>query len=117
MALQMPVYRELSTIESKVFMGLSWRQLLAAVILAVVCGGGYLGLWLGLGLDPNLTMYLVFIPGVPIAAWGWLRPKGLKPEQYLRYVWRHYATREVYLLDGDAGQAWRTKAKPTIKER
>ena len=38
MALQMPVYRELTTIESKVFMGMSWRQCLAAVILAVVCG-------------------------------------------------------------------------------
>lgn len=35
MALQMPVYRELTTIESKVFMGMSWRQCLAAVILAV----------------------------------------------------------------------------------
>lgn len=39
MALQMPVYRELTTIESKVFMGMSWRQCLAAVILAGVCGG------------------------------------------------------------------------------
>ena len=40
MALQMPVYREISTIESKVFMGMSWRQCLAAIVLAVVCGGG-----------------------------------------------------------------------------
>ena len=32
MALQMPVYRELTTIESKVFMGMSWRQCLAAVM-------------------------------------------------------------------------------------
>ena len=39
MALQMPVYRELTTIESKVFMGMSWRQCLAAVILVIVCGG------------------------------------------------------------------------------
>lgn len=38
MALQMPVYRELTTIESKVFMGMSWRQCLAAIVLAVVCG-------------------------------------------------------------------------------
>lgn len=53
MALQMPVYRELTTIESKVFMGMSWRQCLAAVILAVVCGGGYIGLWFGLGMDPT----------------------------------------------------------------
>ena len=44
MALQMPVYREISTIESKVFMGMSWRQCLAAIVLAVVCGGGYLGM-------------------------------------------------------------------------
>ena len=39
MALQMPVYRELTTIESKVFMGMSWRQCLAAVILAAAYNG------------------------------------------------------------------------------
>ena len=98
MALQMPVYRELTTIESKVFMGMSWRQCLAAVILAIVCGGGYVGLWLGLGI------------------WGWVRPKGLMPEKYLKYILRHYTQREVYLLDGP-GRPYRTGAKPTIKER
>lgn len=86
MALQMPVYRELTAIESKVFMGLSWRQLGAAVLLALVCGGGYAGLVFGLGMDYNAAMYLVFIPGVPTAAWGWMRPKGLKPEAYAVYV-------------------------------
>ena len=116
MALQMPVYRELTTIESKVFMGMSWRQCLAAVILAVVCGGGYVGLWLGLGVDPNLAMYLIFPPGLPIAVWGWVRPKGLMPEKYLKYILRHYTQREVYLLDGP-GRPYRTGAKPTIKER
>ncbi len=100
MALQMPVYRELTTIESKVFMGMSWRQCLAAVILAVVCGGGYVGLWFGLGMDPNLAMYLIFPPGLPVAVWGWVRPKGLMPERYLKYILRHYTQREVYLLDG-----------------
>ena len=89
MALQMPVYRELTTIESKVFMGMSWRQCLAAVILAIVCGGGYVGLWLGLGV---------------------------MPEKYLKYILRHYTQREVYLLDGP-GRPCRTGAKPTIKER
>lgn len=116
MALQMPVYRELTTIESKVFMGMSWRQCLAAVILAIVCGGGYVGLWLGLGMDPNLAMYLIFPPGLPIAVWGWVRPKGLMPEKYLKYILRHYTQREVYLLDGP-GRPYRTGAKPTIKER
>ncbi|MBS5294396.1 MULTISPECIES: PrgI family protein [Bifidobacterium] len=116
MALQMPVYRELTTIESKVFMGMSWRQCLAAVILAIVCGGGYVGLWLGLGMDPNLAMYLIFPPGLPVAVWGWVRPKGLMPEKYLKYILRHYTQREVYLLDGP-GRPYRTGAKPTIKER
>lgn len=116
MALQMPVYRELTTIESKVFMGMSWRQCLAAVILAIVCGGGYVGLWLGLGMDPNLAMYLIFPPGLPVAIWGWARPKGLMPEKYLKYILRHYTQREVYLLDGP-GRPYRTGAKPTIKER
>ena len=116
MALQMPVYREISAIESKVFMGLSWRQLLATVLLAIVCGGGYAGLVLGIGMDCNTAMYLVFIPGVPIAVWGWMRPKGLKPEQYLVYVLRHYTTREVYTLDGPAKPV-HPAAKPTVKER
>ena len=116
MALQMPVYRELTTIESKVFMGMSWRQCLAAVILAVVCGGGYVGLWLGLDVDPNLAMYLIFPPGLPIAVWGWVGPKGLMPEKYLKYILRHYTQREVYLLDGP-GRPCRAGAKPTIKER
>lgn len=79
MALQMPVYRELTTIESKVFMGMSWRQCLAAIVLAVVCGGGYLGMWFGLGWDPNLCMYLIFPPGLPVAAWGGPVPRGSCP--------------------------------------
>ena len=98
MALQMPVYRELTTIESKVFMGMSWRQCL------------------GLGMDPNLAMYLIFPPGLPVAIWVWVRPKGLMPEKYLKYILRHYTQREVYLLDGP-GRPYRTGAKPTIKER
>mgnify|MGYP002660439910 CR=1 FL=1 len=67
MALQMPVYRELTTIESKVFMGMSWRQCLAAVILVIVCGGGYVGLWLGLGVDPILALNLSCTPCQPMA--------------------------------------------------
>lgn len=116
MALQMPVYREISTIESKVFMGLSWRQLLAAVVLAVVCGGGYTALWLLAGIDPNAAMYIVFVPGVPIAMWGWWRPMGLPPEHYLKYVWRHYTGRNIYLLDGPA-RGVRTRPSPSLKER
>ena len=42
--------------------------------------------------------------------------KGLMPEKYLKYILRHYAQREVYLLDGP-GRPYRTGAKPTIKER
>ena len=71
---------------------------------------------LGLGVDPNLAMYLIFPPGLPIAVWGWVRPKGLMPEKYLKYILRHYTQREVYLLDGP-GRPCRAGAKPTIKER
>jgi hypothetical protein len=116
MALQMPVYREISSIESKVFMGLSWRQLLAAVVLAVVCGGGYLLLWLGLRVPDDLAMYMVFVPGLPVAMWGWWRPKGLMPERYIVYVWRHYTSRNIYLLDGPARPS-HAAARPSIKER
>lgn len=47
---------------------------------------------------------------------GWVRPKGLMPEKYLKYILRHYTQREVYLLDGP-GRPCRAGAKPTIKER
>lgn len=116
MALQMPVYRELTTIESRVFMGMSWRQLLAAIMLTIVCGGTFLLLWLEFQVSRNLAMYLVFPLGVPIACWGWVRPKGLKPEEYLRYVYRHYTQRNVYLLDGHAKSLVKT-SKPSVKER
>ncbi|OZG60726.1 MULTISPECIES: PrgI family protein [Bifidobacterium] len=116
MALQMPVYREISAIESKVFMGHSWRQLCAIVLLTVVCGGLYFMLWVVVGLPDNLCMYIVFVPGVPIAAWGWWRPKGLLPEKYLGYVVRHYLGNNLYLLGGRA-QDYRTSARPSIKER
>ena len=69
-----------------------------------------------LGMDPNLAMYLIFPPGLPVAVWGWVRPKGLMPEKYLKYILRHYTQHEVYLLDGP-GRPYRTGAKPTIKER
>lgn len=116
MALQMPVYRELTAIESKVFLGLSWRQLLAAMLLAVVCGGGFAALVFAFGVDPNVAMYIIFIPAVPIGAWGWVRPKGLKPEVFLVYVFRHYFERNIYLLDG-RGSGVHVKSKPSIKER
>lgn len=81
MALQMPVYRELTAIESKVFMGLSWRQLGAAVLLALVCGGGYAGLVFGLGMDYNAAMYLVFIPGVPPPPGDGCAPRASNPRR------------------------------------
>lgn len=116
MALQMPVYREITTIESKVFLGLSWRQLLAGTLLAAVCGGGYLALWMLAGLPANVCMYIVFVPGVPVAMWGWWRPAGLMPEAYLRYWLRHMLHRNLYLLDGPATPTT-AKPRPAIKER
>lgn len=59
MALQMPVYRELTTIESRVFMGMSWRQLLAAIMLTIVCGGTFMLLWLEFQVSTDLAMYVV----------------------------------------------------------
>lgn len=112
MALQMPVYREISAIESKVFLGMSWRQLLAAVLLAVVGGGTFFPLWLLAGWPTSAAMYVVFPPCVPIAMWGWWRPKGLKPEKYLKYVARHMLGRNLWFLDGPAGP-FRVSARTT----
>lgn len=114
--LMMPVYREISTVEPKVWMHLTWRQLLSLALMGLLGGGLYAGLWLLAGWDPNAIMYLVFPLMVPLAAYGWWRPLGLKPEQYVTYMWRHLSGRHIWTADGPARRLAR-RHKPSMKER
>lgn len=112
--LQMHVYRELNTLEPKVLWGLSWRQILASVLLAVFGGGTWAILYF-LNLS-DLGTYVAFAVCVPIAAFGWWRPQGLKPEKYFKYVFRHTAGQTVYLIDGKP-QTAKISRKPKYGEK
>lgn len=115
MALQMPVYKELKNIEPKVFLSLSWRQW-AAVAGMVVCGGATWALCkFVLPLESVSTMAM-FIACMPFAAYGWWRPNGLKPEQYLPYIYRYRTGKHRWFLEGDPTMP-KKSMKPTIKER
>lgn len=116
MALQMPVYLELTTIEPKVFFGLSWRKLAAVAAMTIVGGGLFALLVFVCGVTTNLAMYLIVPVILPVALWGFWRPKGLKPEKYLVYVVRHLTSPAVLFLDGPARPS-SMPAKPSVKER
>lgn len=92
MALEMKVYGEIRAYEAKVIGPLSWRQLLcvtiAAPLVAIVS-------WLLWFRAQDFLTYIDFLIFLPFAAWGWWRPKGLKPETYLPYLRDRYFSRKV----------------------
>ena len=116
MALQMPVYKELNSVEPKVMAGMTWRQWAAATGMAVLGGGSWAVCSLLLHQD-DVGQIIVLVVCIPFAAYGWWRPKGMKPERYLPYLWRWYGSgqRRIY-HDGPAAGA-RCAKKPTIRER
>lgn len=96
MALEMKVYKEIAGYEAKAMFGRTWRQLAALAFMLFVGGGLFAGITfvlLGVGqtLDQatNIAMYAIFPVLIPAAAWGWWRPKGLKPEQFLGFLLRY----------------------------
>lgn len=106
MALEMKVYREVHAYEARVMFGLSWRQLGALAVGLPVAGGVFAAIAYGLhqggqtwGEATNVAMWVVFPILIPVAAWGWWRPKGLKPEKFFGYLIRHYLTGKVITYD------------------
>ncbi len=102
MALEMKVYKEIAAYEPKPMFGRSWRQIAALAFMVIVGGGLFAGLTFGLmGAGQtlqeatNVGMYAMFPVLIPAAAWGWWRPMGLKPEQYLGFFLRHHLMRKT----------------------
>ncbi|MFT8705434.1 PrgI family protein [Bifidobacterium aquikefiricola] len=102
MALEVQVYKDVRAYEAKVMFGMSWRQLGAAAVAVVIGGGSYAAMAIAMHANgaswdnaTNIALYVLFPILIPIVAWGWWRPKGLKPEQYIGYVINHYASRKV----------------------
>lgn len=115
MALQMPVYKELNSVEPKVMAGMTWRQWAAVIGMGALGGGSWAVCSLLLHQD-DLGQIIVLLVCIPFAAYGWWRPLGLKPEKYLPYLWRWYmgGGHRIY-HDGPAGRV-RTGVRPSIKE-
>ncbi|MGO1347023.1 MAG: PrgI family protein [Bifidobacterium psychraerophilum] len=102
MALEVQVYKDVRAYEAKVMFGMSWRQLGAAAVAVIIGGGAYAAMAIAMHANgaswdsaTNIALYVLFPILIPIAAWGWWRPKGLKPEQYIGYVINHYGSRKV----------------------
>lgn len=85
MALEMRVYDELTAVDPKIIANLTFRQLGAVLLLLLIGGGTVAALWLT-GHREWMQIAVIAIT-IPIAMWGWLKPKGLRPEVYLRHVW------------------------------
>ncbi|WP_139738729.1 PrgI family protein [Actinomyces wuliandei] len=87
MALEIKVYREITSHQSKPMLGMTWRQMACAAVGLPVVGGLYaLCLWAG---QTTLGSWVAVLLTMPFVAVGWVRPKGLAFEQYARYVWRY----------------------------
>ncbi len=92
MALEMKVFKESAAYQPKPMFGMTWRQL-AALVVMVVIGGGVFALVTfllmnsGAGMEAATTaaMWVLWPVLLPAAMWGWWRPKGLKPEEFLPF--------------------------------
>lgn len=128
MALEMKVYKDIHAYEAKAFAGMTFRQLGVIVFgggLALTCFFGITWLyltnagwqWHGWGdlikTDPHtaelfstattIALFPTTIIFIPFAIYGWVRPKGLKPERFIPY-WFHYQISSKEICYGnDAG--------------
>lgn len=96
MALEMKVYSEIRAYEAKIIGSLSWRQLACVVIAVPLIGLATWALW---GRAQWAITYVDFVIFLPFAVWGWWRPKGLKPEVYLPYIYDRHFSRKVLTYD------------------
>lgn len=114
--LQMPVYREISTVEPKIMWSMSWRQLAAAIIMLCLGVPTYLSCWLLLGVDPSLAILAIFPVVIPPAIYGWVRPRGMNPESFFVYMFHHWTEPRTMMLDGEARRI-SVPPRPSMKEK
>lgn len=88
MALKMRVYAELTEMNPKPLLGMTWRQLAFSAVTLVVGGGISVGFYL-LGWMDSIA-YVMALIAIPLGALGWLKPMGLNFETYAAHIWRSY---------------------------
>ncbi|WP_180357942.1 MULTISPECIES: PrgI family protein [Actinomycetes] len=98
MALEVKVYRDIRAYEAKVLFGCSWRQL-----AVVACALPVMALFTWLLWGTGANGYLLWPVLVPVVAVGWWRPRGLKPERFMPYVFERFVGKKVLVHEsGDA---------------
>lgn len=128
MALEMKVYKDIHAYEAKAWAGLTWRQLAAVAIGGTLASGCFFAItwiilinsgwhWEGWGafiktdeqtsqLFSNATTIALFPTVaifVPFAIYGWVRPKGLKPERFIPYWFAYQISPKELCYGHDAG--------------
>lgn len=128
MALEMKVYKDIHAYEAKAFAGVTFRQLGCIFFgggLACACFFAIAWLylinagWQWQGAEALIktdehtaTLYntatnLAFFPAaaifVPFAIYGWVRPKGLKPERFIPYWFDYQISPKELCYGHDAG--------------
>ncbi|MEW6872491.1 PrgI family protein [Trueperella pyogenes] len=95
MALEVQVFGEINRYQPKVIFGLSWRQAGVALVALPVIGSLYAACYVA-GLE-DLGVVLVVLGAIPAIAVGWVRPMGIKFEQYVGYWWAHQQTHSPFV--------------------
>lgn len=108
MALYASIHTEIEQVEPRIFMGLSFRQLVASILLLVVyvVPVGAM-MWLrimSVVSVPQVVIILVpLLWAAPVLVWGWYRPMGIMPEAWLGHVLRFYQL-PVHVLNRGVAQ-------------
>jgi hypothetical protein len=115
MALEMKVYGEIRAYEAKIISGLSWRQLICVLAGVPPLAASSALLWVH---ARDAIVYVDFVIMLPFAAWGWWRPKALKPEKFFPYIYQRYAGKKVLRYEfrtsdaqGQSGREQRSKRR------
>lgn len=93
MALEVKVFKDIHSYESKPMFGRSWRQLAAlgsclvvVAVVTVLVVVPQLHVGRSLSQATNVAMYVDAVAVIPFIVWGFARPKGLLPEQFFGFV-------------------------------
>ncbi|MFB8608294.1 PrgI family protein [Enterococcus casseliflavus] len=89
MAIKVKIPKEIKDYQEKIIGGLSWRQLLCLLIAFILAIGiGLLSVFV-FRLSIDDASWGIILACMPPMAFGFIRPKGMALEKYLKIILRH----------------------------